>query len=145
MFHYWTFGLLMVLVGCNMGGAILRQNGTSHELLINDQANKLENLDRILVKDFKSLQKVSDENQILKLVVDQDISKVDSSSSSISKSIAKQRLDVVKHSQTKNERNDNLNKEKLKDKVPNSINAKEIGLNPLLVYPTQVNKESGCT
>ena len=140
MWHYWTLGLLVVLDIIHLGGAILRQDGLSKVTLDTNEANKHENLDKILVEDFKSLQ--SDQIEALKLVVEQDISKTDSSLPSLSKQpIVKQILDVSKPIPNEKEKSENLNDEKLVDNLFNSLNGKEV---PFLVYPIPLNTESGC-
>ena len=141
-----TLGLLVILDVFYLGGSILSQGKATSDQLDPSDVSSPKTLDRFRVKDLMLLQAAPEHNQIIKLVVDQDISQDLSTLPSVLNLNAKHRLDVSKLDPDNSEilQLNSLIDEIPSDNVLESSTSEDVGSKPVLVFPLPNNEESGC-
>ena len=146
MFEFWTFSFLVILNILHNGHSILSQEDSSSAPLITLDIPRRDQLDKILEHELRLLQTKPDKNEIVKLVVDQDISKDESNLSSHLKTIVKQRLDVskLKPNSIEKMQPNTLDNNTFFANLVQSSNKSANGSKPFLVYPLPTNKYDEC-
>ena len=146
MLEIWTFSFLVILNILHTGNSISTQEDSSPASLITLDIPRSDQIDKFLEHEFRLQQTKPDKNEIVKLVVDQDISKDESNLSAHLKPIVKQRLNVSKLKPNSIEKmhpntlNSNTFIANLVQRSNKSVN----GSTPFLVYPLPTNKYAEC-